>query len=114
MTGFGEELVETLSRKGDEGSSSTQFGPRPSFGLVRDQGRRIEVTLALKNGGMLTAIEEMDEDLTDELVTAFGEQLAKDVASGGTRSFADGWSASGQRAWVNLGEVVAFSVRPAK
>ena len=106
--------MDTVSRKGDEGSSSSQFGPRPSFGLVRDQGRRIEVTLALKNGGMLTAIEELDEDLNDELVQRFSEQLASEVAAGGTRTFTDSWNASGQRAWVNLGEVVAFSVRPAK
>ena len=36
-----------------EGSSSPQFGPsgRPSFGLARDQGKRIEVTFALRPGG---------------------------------------------------------------
>ena len=65
---------------------------------------------------MLTAIEEMNEPLTAELLESYSEQLAKDIAEGGTgtRTFADGWTASGQRAWVVLREVVAFSVRPAK
>lgn len=98
-----------------QGSAPPQLVPsRPSFGLARDQGKRIEVTFALKQGGGLTAIDEMEEDLTDELVRGYSEQLAKDVAAGATRTFADGWAASGQRVWINLGEVVAFSVRPAK
>jgi hypothetical protein len=99
-----------------EGSSSPQFGPsgRPSFGLTRDQGKRIEVTFALRNGGTLLVIDEMDEELTAELVQGYRDQLAKDIAAGATRMFTDGWAASGQHAWVLLREVVAFSVRPAK
>ena len=87
---------------------------RPAFGLVKDQGKRLEISLALRNGGMLTVTEEMGDDLTEARVKEFSEQLGKDVASGATRTFSDSWNASGQRAWVNLGEVVAFSVRPAK
>jgi hypothetical protein len=30
------------------------------------------------------------------------------------RAFADAWTATGQRSWVSLGEVVAFTVRQAK
>ena len=92
-----------------------RFGAgRPSFGLVKDQGRRLEISFALKNGGMLTAVEELADDLTEEKVQAYSDQLAKDVAAGSTRTFSDSWSTSGQYAWINLGEVVAFSVRPAK
>ena len=87
---------------------------RPAFGLVKDQGKRLEISLALKNGGMLTVNEEMGDDLTEDRVKEFSEQLAKDVAGGAARTFSDSWNTSGQRAWVNLGEVVAFSVRPAK
>ena len=87
---------------------------RPTFGLVKDQGKRLEISLALKNGGMLSVNEELGDDLTEERVKEFSEQLAKDVAGGATRTFSDSWNTSGQQAWVNLGEVVAFSVRPAK
>jgi hypothetical protein len=40
--------------------------------------------------------------------------LAKDLAEARPRTFVDGWGTSGQYSWVNLGEVVAFSLRPAK
>lgn len=98
-----------------QGLASPQLGPsRPSFGLARDQGRRIEVTFVLRNGGTLLAIDEMEDALTEELLQGYSDQLAKDVAEGATRTFSDGWAASGQRAWIILREVVAFSVRPAK
>jgi hypothetical protein len=96
-------------------SSSARLGPaRPTFGMAKDQGRRIEITFVMRNGGMLTAIEEMGDSLTEEMIQAYGEKLAKEVGMGATRTFSDGWSASGQRVWINLGEVVGFSVRPAK
>ena len=96
-------------------SGAPGFGVgRPTFGMVKDQGKRLEISLALKNGGLLTATEELSDDLTEDSVKAFSEQLARDVASGTTRTFSDSWNTSGQQAWVNLGEVVAFSVRPAK
>ncbi len=92
-----------------------RFGAgRPTFGLVKDQGKRLEISLALKNGGMLTVTEELADDLNEDRVKEFSEQLARDVAGGATRTFSDAWNASGQRAWVDLGEVVAFSIRPAK
>jgi hypothetical protein len=98
-----------------EASSAPRLGPTfPAFGLAKDQGRRIEITFLMRNGGMLTAIEEMEDSLTEEMVRAYGEKLAREVGAGATRIFADGWSASGQCAWINLGEVVGFSVRPAK
>jgi hypothetical protein len=87
---------------------------RPTFGLVKDQGKRVEVSFALKNGGMLTVVEELGDDLTEEKVHTYSDQLAKDIAGGTMRTFSDSWNASGQQAWINLGEVVAFSVRPAK
>lgn len=97
-----------------QGAAPSRTAVGPTFGLARDQGKRIEITFALKNGGGLTTVEEMDESLSDELLQGYSEQLARDVAAGSTRTFADGIAASGQRAWINLGEVVAFSVRPAK
>ena len=100
---------------GTSQGEAPRFGAgRPTFGLVKDQGKRLEISLALKNGGLLTVTEELPDDLTEDRVKEFSEQLASDVAGGATRTFSDAWNASGQRAWVNLGEVVAFSVRPAK
>ena len=107
--------MDTFDIARGQGAASPQFGPsRPAFGLARDQGRRIEITFALKQGGALTALDEQQDDLTDELLQGYSDQLAQDVAAGTTRTFADAWGASGQRVWINLGEVVAFSVRPAK
>lgn len=107
--------MDTAHSMRGEGATPPGFGPaRPSFGLTRDQGKRIEVTLAMRNGGTLLAIEETEEPLTAELLQAYADQLARDIVAGETRTFSDGWSASGQRAWVLLREVVAFSVRPAK
>ncbi len=109
--GDGSESRDAITNQGD----APRFGVgRPTFGLVKDQGKRLEISLALKNGGMLTVTEELADDLNEDRVKEFSEQLATDVAGGATRTFSDAWNASGQRAWVNLGEVVAFSVRPAK
>jgi hypothetical protein len=109
--GDGSRSPDAITNQGD----APRFGVgRPTFGLVKDQGKRLEISLALKNGGMLTVTEELADDLNEDRVKEFSEQLAKDVAGGATRTFSDAWNASGQRAWVNLGEVVAFAVRPAK
>ena len=113
--GEGARAEKTSGDK--EGQSAPRFSPgRPSFGLARDQGRRVEVSFAMKNGGMLTVVEELDEPLTAELLQQYSDKLAGEISEGGTatRTFADAFSASGQRAWVILREVVAFSVRPAK
>lgn len=110
-SGDGLRDGDAVTNQGD----SPRFGVgRPTFGLVKDQGKRLEISLALKNGGLLTVTEELADDLTEDRVKEFSEQLAKDVAGGATRTFSDAWNASGQRAWVDLGEVVAFSIRPAK
>jgi hypothetical protein len=108
-----DELARDHIATGQSGAPGFGAG-RPTFGMVKDQGRRLEISFALKNGGMVTAVEELGDDLTEEIVKAFSEALAKDVAGGATRTFSDSWNTSGQRAWINLGEVVAFSVRPAK
>ena len=75
---------------------------------------RSEITFVMKNGGMLTAVEELEESLSEAVLADYAKQLGRDLAEGRQRTFVDGWSASGQNAWVNLGEVVAFSLRPAK
>jgi hypothetical protein len=107
--------VDEIAHNRSEGSSAPQFGVgRPTFGMARDQGRRIEIGFALKNGGSLTAIEELEDTLSAAMVANYAEQLEKDVAEGKKRSFTDGWATSGQHTWIDLGEVAAFSLRPAK
>lgn len=111
-----EEPVDGIAQNQSEGTGGPRLGmsSRPTFGMTRDQGRRVEITFALKQGGMLSAVDELDESLTADSIAEYGKQLTKDVAEGRPRMFADGWNASGQQTWVNLGEVVAFSIRPAK
>ncbi len=107
--------MDGIAHNQSEGSSAPRLGiGRPTFGMTRDLGKRIEVTFALKNGGALTAIEELGESLTEEVVADYSKQLQKDLAEGRPRTFVDGWSTGGQHAWINLGEVIAFSLRPAK
>jgi hypothetical protein len=106
--------VDGIAHNRGEGTPAPGFGVRPAFGLARDQGKRIEISFALKNGAMLTAVEELDEDLSADVLANFGEQLAGDIAGSRRRTFRDGWGASGQYVWVDLSEVAAFSLRPAK
>lgn len=87
---------------------------RPTFGMTRDQGKRIEVSLALKNGGSIVAVEELSESISAEVLADYAKGLTKDIAEAKPRTFSDAWTATGQFVWVNLGEVVAFSLRPAK
>ncbi len=107
--------MDGIAHNRSEGSSAPHFGVgRPTFGMARDQGRRLEISFAMKSGGLLTAVEELAETLTADVVADYAKQLEKDVAEGRKRRFVDGWAASGQYAWVDLGEVAAFSLRPAK
>jgi hypothetical protein len=107
--------VDAIAHNQSEGASAPRLGiGRPAFGMQRDQGKRIEITFVLKNGGSLSAVDEIEESLTADLLADYAKQLNKDLAEGRPRSFVDGWNTGGQHAWVNLGEVVAFSLRPAK
>jgi len=107
--------VDGIAHNQSEGSSAPRFGVgRPTFGMQRDLGKRIEVTFVMKNGGSISATEEVDESLTADVFADYAKQLQKDLAEARPRTFVDGWSTGGQQTWVNLGEVVAFSMRPAK
>lgn len=91
------------------------FGPqRPAFGMSRDRGRRLEIVFALRSGGVINVNHEVADDISEELVNQIAEELAAQVKAGEVRSFADSWGTTGSRAWVNLADVAAFSVRPAR
>lgn len=107
--------MDGIAHNQSEESSAPRFGAgRPTFGMQRDLGKRIEITFVLKNGGSLSAVEEIDESLTADVLADYAKQLTKDQAEGRPRAFVDGWNTGGQHTWVNLGEVVAFALRPAK
>ena len=107
--------MDGIAHNQGEGSSAPRLGiGRPTFGMQRDLGKRIEITFVLKSGGSLSATEELDESLTADVVADYAKQLNRDLAEARPRAFVDGWSTGGQYAWVDLGEVVAFSLRPAK
>lgn len=85
------------------------------FGISRQPTARIEIVFALKSGNHVTAYQETAAPVTAESLDAFAKELAEQLAGNpGQRTFVDDWGASGQRAWVNLSEVAAFSVRPAR
>ena len=108
-----EEPVDDIAHNRSEGSSMPGLG-RVTFGMQRDLGKRIEVTFVLKSGGSISAVEELSDSLTADVVADYAKQLNRDLAEARPRSFVDGWGQSGQHTWVNLSEVVAFSLRPAK
>ena len=68
----------------------------------------------MRGGAVINAFEEIQSEVTEELVEAYAAELAKEITASRTRSFSDSWSATGQKSWVNLGEVTAFTIRQAK
>jgi hypothetical protein len=107
--------MRIVNQSTPEPGGAAELGPRrPGFGLSRDPLRRIEISLVLRGGGGLTVYAEVDAEITAERLDALARELADDVSAGRARAFSDSWSATGQRTWVNCGEVVAFSLRQAK
>ena len=108
--------MDFVSRqRGDDVPAGPAAGLKgPTFGLARERLNRIELTLAIRGGSAITVFVEQDDEITAESLEAFAADLSAGISAGQSRSFSDSWNATGQRAWVNLGEVVAFSVRQAK
>ena len=92
------------------------LGPkRPAaFGLSREKAFRLELVLAMRGGGVINVFEELSEEVNAEKLAEYAETIAAQIKGGEMRTFCDAWTATGQRAWVNLGEVTAFTVRQAK
>lgn len=87
----------------------------PTFGLSRQRTARVEIVFALKSGSVLTVYHDMGEPVTEETAAALARELSEQLTGKPEpRVFQDEWSATGQRAWVNLAEVAGFSLRPAR
>ena len=87
---------------------------RGSFGLSRERMNRVEVVLAMRGGGVLNVFDQVDGEVTEDQLEQYAGQLVAQIQTGAARAFADSWGSTGQRSWVNLGEVTAFTVRQAK
>ena len=87
---------------------------RPTFGLSRERVNRLELVLAMRGGGIVNVFDELEDEVSAEQLERYAQELSGQIKSGDTRAFADAWTATGQRSWVSLGEVVAFTVRQAK
>jgi|SRR5215208_2683591 len=99
----------------DDVPAGPGFGlKRPTFGLSRERENRLELVLAMRGGGIINVFDDHDEEITAERLEAYAADLATRIANGETRAFSDAWTATGQHSWVNLGEVVAFTVHKAK
>ena len=88
---------------------------RVPFGIARGTGQRIELMFALRQGGVLGVSHELGEPVTAESLDRFCRELQQAVTAGKDWvDFADAWSETGQRAYLNLAEVVGFTARPAR
>jgi hypothetical protein len=107
--------MQTVNQLSGDVPAGPGFGlKRGSFGLSRERLNRIEVVLAMRGGGVLNVFDQVDDEVSDERLEQYAAQLVAQIQTGSARTFADSGSATGQRSWVNLGEVVAFTVRQAK
>jgi hypothetical protein len=99
-----------------EESQRPSFGmQRPAFGLTKEASHRIELQFALKSGGNIGVTHDFGSEITEESFERFVTELQQQVASGkGVVTFADSWSDTGARAWINLAEVAGFNARPSR
>ena len=100
--------LETESR--EQGTAG-----RVPFGMSRGPGPRIELVFALRNGGVLAVTHDLGSPVTADTLDRYCGELRQAAAAGKDwGEFADSWSGTGQRAYIQLGEVVGFTARPAR
>lgn len=112
-----EALMSFLNQQqlSEDAPAGPEFGlKRATFGLSRGRVNRLELVLAMRGGGVINVFEELSDEATPDRLEAYAAELATQIANNETRSFTDAVSATGQRSWVNLGEVSAFTIRQAK
>jgi hypothetical protein len=96
-------------------SPGREAAPNTPFGISRSPSQRIELVFALRNGGMLAVTHDLGTPVSAETLDKFCAELRQAVSDGGDwREFGDAWAGTGQRAYVQLGEVVGFTARPAR
>ena len=96
-------------------SSAREASPHMPFGITRSPGQRIELVFALRSGGMLAVTHDMGAPVTAETLDRFCAELRQAVGGASDwREFGDAWAGTGQRAYVQLAEVVGFTARPAR
>src|SRR4051794_15489909 len=102
------------SARAQQGDRPGMGFSRPSFGLTKSVGQRLELIFALKTGGTLPAVHDLGEEVSEEAFNAFVEDLQAKVAKGGgVATFTDSWATTGSRTWIDLSNVVGFTARPA-
>src|SRR5438876_6797104 len=92
-----ETFMDTVNQQlSEDVPAGPGFGlKRPTFGLAREQVKRVEITFAMRGGAVINAFEEIQSEVTEELVEAYAAELAKEITASRTRSFSDSWSATG-------------------
>jgi hypothetical protein len=108
-------VANNQQQMSEDAPAGPGFGlKRPTFGLSRERVNRLELVLAMRGGGIVNVFDELADEVSSETLEAYAEELARQIKGGDMRAFTDAWTATGQRSWVSLGEVVAFTVRQAK
>ncbi|MBX5490303.1 MAG: hypothetical protein IRZ14_04025 [Chloroflexi bacterium] len=88
---------------------------RVPFGIARTQSQRIELVFALRQGGTLPVTHDLGTAVTADVLDRYCEELRQAIAAGKEWwAFADAWGGSGQRAYVDLSQVVGFTARPVR
>jgi hypothetical protein len=107
-------MKRSKSPHGQESREPSLPGRVP-FGISRGPGNRVELMFALRQGGVLAVSHELGQPVSAEALDRFCKELREAVAAGKDWvDFADAWGGTGQRAYVNLAEVVGFTARPAR
>ncbi len=96
-------------------SRESGAGGRVPFGMSRGPGSRVELVFALRNGGMLAVTHDLGGQVNVDTLDRYCTELRQAVAAGQDwGEFADSWGGTGQRAYIQLSEVVGFTARPAR
>jgi hypothetical protein len=96
-------------------ASAREASPSTPFGISRSPSQRVELVFALRNGGMLALTHDMGAPVSAETLDKFCAELRQAVGAGDDwREFGDAWAGTGQRSYVQLGEVIGFTARPAR
>ncbi len=99
----------------ESGSQGAGLPGRAPFGIARSSSQRVELVFALRNGGVLAVTHDLGAPATAEALDRYCAELREMVAAGKDwAQFADAWGSTGQRAYIQLGEVIGFTARPAR